>query len=57
MFCFFFCFFFVLFFFKIIFCACVCALYYTKISVPNIHEVGQFFKIHILTKSMCFLDL
>ena len=32
-------------------------------SAPNIHEVGRFFSqeyfshIHILTKSMCFLDL
>ena len=34
-----------------------------KISALNIHEVGRFFSqkyfsyIHILTKSMCFLDL
>ena len=52
--------FFLLVFFFNNFFFCVCVLYCTKISVPNIHEVGQFFsqntfpKIHILTKSMCY---
>ena len=45
---------FVGFFFLIIFFFCVCVLYCTKISVPNIHEVGQFFSQKYLSKNSYF---
>ena len=45
----------VFFFFLIIFvCVCVCVLYCTKISVPNICEVGQFFSQKYLSKNSYF---